>query len=245
MSRIIVITGAGMGLGRALARRFAGDGDTVVLLGRTLAKVQAVAEELGAPALALECDVAQPDSVRASFAVIAGRFGKIDVLINNAAIYEPVDVADATDEQVLGMVNTNLSGPIFCCRSAIPLMDRGATIINVSSESVALPYRMLSIYQAAKLGLERFTESLSTELEEKGIRVSVARAGSMWEEGKVSSGFSPEVGMRFMQLNLAAGIDVRARPLSNVASVTDVFRALIDLPPDVRITHVSIEGRKA
>ncbi|HEY0960360.1 MAG TPA: SDR family oxidoreductase [Novosphingobium sp.] len=244
MSRIIVITGAGEGLGRALARRFAKDGETVVALGRTVSKVEAVATELGEPAVALQCDVSSPDSVRTAFAWIAERFGKIDVLINNAAVYQPVDVVDATDEQILGMVNTNLSGPMFCCRSAIPLMERGGTIINVSSESVALPYRMLSFYQASKFGLERFTESLSTEIEERGIRVTTARAGSMWEEGKVS-GFSPEVGMRFAQLNIAAGIDVRTRPLSHVNSVTDVFRALIDLPPDVRITHVSIEGRKA
>lgn len=244
MSRVIVITGAGEGLGRALARRFAKDGETVVALGRTVSKVEAVAAELGEPAIALQCDVSSPDSVRTAFARIAERFGKIDVLINNAAVYQPVDVVDATDEQILGMVNTNLSGPMFCCRSAIPLMERGGTIINVSSESVALPYRMLSFYQASKFGLERFTESLSTEIEELGIRVTTARAGSMWEEGKVS-GFSPEVGMRFAQLNIAAGIDVRTRPLSHVNSVTDVFRALIDLPPDVRITHVSIEGRKA
>lgn len=244
MSRVIVITGAGEGLGRALARRFAKDGETVVALGRTVSKVEAVAAELGEPAIALQCDISSPDSVRTAFARIAERFGKIDVLINNAAVYQPVDVVDATDEQILGMVNTNLSGPMFCCRSAIPLMERGGTIINVSSESVALPYRMLSFYQASKFGLERFTESLSTEIEELGIRVTTARAGSMWEEGKVS-GFSPEVGMRFAQLNIAAGIDVRTRPLSHVNSVTDVFRALIDLPPDVRITHVSIEGRKA
>lgn len=216
----------------------------MVALGRTVSKVEAVAAELGEPAIALQCDVSSPDSVRTAFARIAERFGKIDVLINNAAVYQPVDVVDATDEQILGMVNTNLSGPMFCCRSAIPLMERGGTIINVSSESVALPYRMLSFYQASKFGLERFTESLSTEIEELGIRVTTARAGSMWEEGKVS-GFSPEVGMRFAQLNIAAGIDVRTRPLSHVNSVTDVFRALIDLPPDVRITHVSIEGRKA
>ena len=67
MAKTIVITGAGDGLGRALARRFAKDGETVILLGRTLSKVQAVADEIGAPHLALECDVAQPDSVRAAF----------------------------------------------------------------------------------------------------------------------------------------------------------------------------------
>ena len=68
MSKVIVITGAGVGLGRALARRFAADGETVVLLGRTAAKVEAAAQEIGERAMAVACDVASPDSVRAAFA---------------------------------------------------------------------------------------------------------------------------------------------------------------------------------
>ena len=161
VGKIVVITGAGIGLGRAIARRLARDGDTVILLGRTLAKVQAVAEEIGGSAFAVECDVSLPDSVRAAFAKIAERHAKIDVLINNAAIYEPFKVADATDEQILGSVMTNLAGPILTSRSAIPMMDKGGYIINVTSESVALNFPMLSLYQSSKAGLERFSLSLS------------------------------------------------------------------------------------
>src|SRR5690606_31353654 len=73
MSKTIVITGAGVGLGRALARRFAQEGDNVVLLGRTLAKVEAAATEIGDRAMAVQCDVSDPDSVRAAFATIARR----------------------------------------------------------------------------------------------------------------------------------------------------------------------------
>lgn len=244
MGKTIVITGAGVGLGRALARRFASDGETVVLLGRTFAKVQDVAGELGEPHFALECDVGSPDSVRAAFARIAERHGKIDVLINNAAIYEPFFVADGTDDQILGIMNTNFAGPIFTSRAAIPMMDKGAAIINVTSESVALEFPMLSLYASTKTGLERFTESLSLELQPAGIRVSTVRAGPMWEEGKTANvNWDPEAAMRFYELCGKAGIDLRSRPISNVTSVTDVFRALIDLPPDVRITHASIEAR--
>ena len=244
MGKTIVITGAGVGLGRALARRFAGEGETVILLGRTLSKVQAVAEELGDPAFAVECDVGSCDSVREAFAKIAERHPKIDVLINNAAIYEPFLVENATDEQILGIVNTNLSGPIFTSRSAIPMMEKGGYIINVTSESVALEFPMLSLYQCTKAGLERFTSSLSKELEPKGIRVSTVRAGPMYEEGK-GSNWDPEIGMQFGKACMEAGINLMQRPISHVNSVTDVFRALIDLPPDVRVTHASIEARHA
>ena len=86
MGKTIIITGAGDGLGRALARRFARDGETVILLGRTLSKLEAVAAELGEGHLALQCDVGDPDSVRAAFAQIATRHPKVDVLINNASV---------------------------------------------------------------------------------------------------------------------------------------------------------------
>jgi len=88
-AKTVVITGAGSGLGRALARRFAADGERLLLLGRTRSKIEAVAEELGQRATAVECDVASPDSVRKAFAAIAERHPKIDVLINNAAVFAP------------------------------------------------------------------------------------------------------------------------------------------------------------
>ncbi len=243
MGKTIVITGAGIGLGRALARRFARDGETTILLGRTLAKVQAAAEELGAPHFALECDVGSADSVRAAFAAIAERHPKIDVLINNAAVYEPFIVADATDHQVLSIMNTNFAGPIFTCRAAIPMMERGGTIINVSSESVADDFPMLSLYQSTKAGLERFTESLSKELDPAGIRVTTVRAGKMWEEGK-GSNWPPEAAMRFAELCAENGKPMLNQAISHVDSLPGIFRALIDLPPDVRVTHASVEARR-
>jgi meso-butanediol dehydrogenase/(S,S)-butanediol dehydrogenase/diacetyl reductase len=243
VGKTIVITGAGLGLGRALARRLAADGDTTVLLGRTFSKVQAVAEELGDPHFAVECDVGSADSVRAAFARIAERHPKIDVLINNAAIYEPFTVAEARDEQITESVMTNLAGPIFCARAAIPMMEKGAHIINVGSESVAEPFAMLSLYQATKAGLERFTETLVKELEPDGIRVTIVRAGPMFEEGKTVPTWDPDAAMRFYQGCKENGLDMMKRPVSNVNSVTDVFRSVIDLPPDVKVTHVSVGAR--
>ena len=127
-----------------------------------------MADELGAPHMAVECDVQSPDSVRAAFAAIAKVHPKIDVLINNAAIYEPFHVAKATDAQILNSIHTNLAGPIFTCREAIPMMEKDGYIINVTSESVALDFPMLSLYQCTKAGLERFTQTLSKELDPAG-----------------------------------------------------------------------------
>jgi len=244
LSKIIVITGAGVGLGRALARRFHADGDTVILLGRTPAKVEAVADALGERAMAVGCDVSSPDSVRGAFAAIAARYPKIDVLINNAAVYEPIMIAEATDEQILSTIGINLTGPILCARSAIPMMGPGGHIINVSSESVDLPFPHLILYQSSKAGLEQFTKRLQVELEPNGIRVSTVRAGQMIDPDKTMA-FDPVRGARFYEAALAAGLNLGKRPISHVDSVTPIFRALLDLPPDVHAIGICVHARAA
>jgi NAD(P)-dependent dehydrogenase (short-subunit alcohol dehydrogenase family) len=244
LSKIIVITGAGIGMGRALARRFASDGERVVLLGRTFSKVEAAAREIGERAMAIRCDVASPASVKAAFAEIAQRYPKIDVLINNAAVFEPFTIAEATDEQIMNTLAINLGGPILCARAAIPMMGRGSHIINVSSESVeTLHMPHLILYQCSKAGLERFTLGLHHELEASGIRVSNVRAGAMMEEGKVWD-IDPAARMRFGMAAMAAGINLRERPISQFTSVTQVFRLLIDMPDDLHSVTVTLHARK-
>ena len=243
MPKIIVISGAGVGLGRALARRFVSDGEQVVLLGRTASKVEMVAAELGEQAMAIGCDVASADSVKRAFSAIQARHTHIDVLINNAAAFEPFLVADASDAQIINTVMTNLAGAMLCARAAIPLMPRGSHIFNISSESVGMRFPHLVVYQSSKAGLERFSEGLHHELEPSGIRVTSVRAGQMYEEGKTWD-VPPEARMAFGKAAMEAGINLRERPLSQFVSVTDAFRSLIDLPPDLHAIHVSLAARR-
>ncbi|MBW8784355.1 MAG: SDR family oxidoreductase [Novosphingobium sp.] len=245
MAKTIVITGAGDGLGRALARRFARDGETVILLGRTLAKVEAVAEELGTPALAIQCDVTSPESVRAAFDRIAEHHPRIDVLINNAGMFEPFALHEASDDKILGLVLTNLAGPIFCAREALRLLGRGGHLVNVTSESVRVKFPMLWMYEGTKVALEHISEAVGRELEGEGIRVSVVRAGPMMDETKTASTWPVDVAMRFHQASAAVGLDLRTRPVSHYDSVTDAFRAVIDMPPDVNLPLVAIGAWKA
>ena len=244
MAKTIVITGAGDGLGRALARRFAKDGETVILLGRTLSKVQAVADEIGAPHLAVECDVGQPDSVRAAFKTISEIHPKIDVLINNAAVYEPFTLSEVTDEQIASQVNINLAGPIYCAREALPLLRGGGHIINVSSETVSIKMPMLWLYAGTKTALELMSEMWSRELEAEGVRVTVVQAGMMMDETKTGSSWPPEVAMRFGMENAKAGINLRERPISHYNNVTDAFRGVVDTPPDLHMQMVVLRGHR-
>ena len=244
MSKVIVITGAAIGLGRALARRFAHDGDQVVLLGRTFSKVQAAAAEIGERAMPVDCDVASPVAVRAAFTEIALRHPMIDVLINNAAVFEPSLIAEASDDHIMNTLAINLGGTMLCSRAAIPMMGRGGHIINVSSESVeTLHMPHLLVYQSSKAGVERFSLGLDRELESCGIRVSTVRAGAMMEEGKIWS-ISPEARMKFGRAAMEAGINLRDRPISQFTSATQIFRMLIDMPPDLQAVTVTLHARK-
>jgi meso-butanediol dehydrogenase/(S,S)-butanediol dehydrogenase/diacetyl reductase len=241
-AKVIVITGASGGLGRALATRFAQDGEKLVLLGRSLAKAQAVAAAVGGDTLALHCDVGSPDSVRAAFAQIERQRGCIDVLINNAATFRPFLIEEATDAQIMECILANLAGPIFCARSAIPMVRRGGLIINVSSESVSVPFPHLVVYQATKAALERLSLGLHLELEERGIRVAMIRPGQM-TGAESPSGMDPTSAARFLEAALQRGLNPVERGSTDYQSATGLFRHVIDAPPDMHLDLVSYQGR--
>jgi NAD(P)-dependent dehydrogenase (short-subunit alcohol dehydrogenase family) len=243
MSRVIVITGAGSGLGRALARHFGANGESVVLLARTQSRLDEVAAGIGKNALPISCDIGDPDSVRAAFTRIAERHAKVDVLINNAAMIDYATLAEASDEHILGVVATNLTGNLLCSRAAINTMDRGGHIINVSSEAVDAPYPHHVVYQATKGGIETMSRHLQDELEPRGIRVSVVRAGPMYDENqKMQAG--PEAAQGFHQACVERGIDLSKMPVSHFDSVLWVFQSLVDMPADMHVDTVRFSSRR-
>lgn len=241
MSKIIVITGAGSGLGKSLTRRFTADGDRVVLLGRRLAKLEELAGQIGELAMPIACDISNPDSVREAFARIAQTYPKIDALINNAAMIDYSTVAGASDEHILGVVGTNLTGNLLCTRAALGMMDRGGHIINVTSESVDAPYPHHVVYQATKGGVEVMSRHLQDEVRPQGIRVSVVRAGPMMGEDRTMEQ-TPSV-LAFYAACVERGIDLRKNPVSEFSSVYWIFRSLIDMPADIHVDTVRFVAR--
>ncbi len=243
MGKVVVITGAGSGLGRAMARKLAAAGHRLVLMGRTASKVEAVAQEIGGGAWAQVCDVADAASVKAAFAQIAAREGRIDVLINNAAVYEPIMIEEATEQQIATALDINLAGTIHCTRAALPLLDKGGHLINISTRTVAEPAVMLALYQTSKAGLERFTKTLREEVAERGIRVTLLRAAGMMEEG-MSLPAPIDVLRRFQEERRKRGIDRGENAVSQFASVAELLPWLIDLPGDVDVTELMLEARQ-
>jgi NAD(P)-dependent dehydrogenase (short-subunit alcohol dehydrogenase family) len=243
MGKVIVITGAGAGLGKALAQRFHADGDTVYLIARTLSKLQAVTDELGARAYPVQCDIGSPDAVRAAFAQIAERHATIDVLINNAAMIDYATLAEASDAHILGVVSTNLTGNLLCSRAALNMMKSGGHIINVSSEAVDAPYPHHVVYQATKGGIETMSRHLQDEVRAQGIRITVVRAGPMWSEESAYQA-SPEAVAGFHQACIERGIDLSTTAVAYMGSVMWVFRTLVDMPADMHVDTVRFTGRQ-
>jgi meso-butanediol dehydrogenase / (S,S)-butanediol dehydrogenase / diacetyl reductase len=177
--KVAVVTGASQGIGASIARSLHDAGAAVALLARSGDKLDALAGELGNRALAVRCDVSDPDSVRSAFAAVGDRFDRLDALVNNAGVIGMSLLADAADDHVTSTVAVNLLGPMWCSRAAVPLLAAGGggDIVNISSRAVELARPYLSVYAATKGGLETFTRTLAAEVRPQGIRVSSIRVG--------------------------------------------------------------------
>jgi NAD(P)-dependent dehydrogenase (short-subunit alcohol dehydrogenase family) len=175
-----VIAGASAGIGRATATRFAAAGATVVMLARGKERLAEAADSVGSSAVPIVTDVAEPDSVRAAFAEITDRLGRVDVLLNVAGVTRVRWFEDATDEDIAHVMGINLLGPMYTTRAAIPLLDAagGGVIVNVSSEITLDAMPMMVLYGTSKAGLEAFTKTMNRELRDRGIRVCTCVVGS-------------------------------------------------------------------
>jgi NAD(P)-dependent dehydrogenase (short-subunit alcohol dehydrogenase family) len=178
--KIAVVTGASSGSGRGIAQRFVEEGAHVVMLARGAERLREFADELGERAIPVVTDVGDPDSVRAAFEQVSERFGKLHILVNNAAIYRPCAVELLSDSDIAAQVGTNFLGPVYTCRAAIPLLRAagGGDVVNTSSESTLDPFPMLSIYVATKAALEMFDRILADELVDDDIRVTTVVQGT-------------------------------------------------------------------
>jgi 3-oxoacyl-[acyl-carrier protein] reductase len=187
--RVAVVTGASRGLGAVISRRLAAEGATVVMLARTAERLTGVAEELGPPSMALPCDVANPASIAEAFRRLSERWGRLDILVNNAAIRSVMGLDSLSEKTINDEIATNLTGPILCSRAALPLLRSagGGHIINISSRSVELARPFLSVYSATKGGLETFTRTLAAEVRPSQIKVSAIRVGPVATESPVEA----------------------------------------------------------
>lgn len=179
--KVALVTGAARGIGLATAKRFLASGWRVAFLdidGETLREAVAKA---GMPDMTMEivCDVADPDAVSGAFEDLAGRFGRLDALVNNAgiAIFKPI--LETSFEEWSRILAVNLSGPFLCTLKAAPLMAEtaGGAIVNITSISGLRASTLRVAYGTSKAGLAHLTKQQAVELAGLGIRVNAIAPG--------------------------------------------------------------------
>jgi 3-oxoacyl-[acyl-carrier protein] reductase len=188
--RVVIITGAGQGIGRAFAKSFATAGARPVIAELNEKKAAAVSEEImqaGGEALAVTTDVADPASINEMIEVVEDKYGRIDVLINNAGIFSTLEMRPFDQiplEEWERVLRVNLTGPFLCARAVLPAMRRAkwGRIINVASGAVRLGRPNYLHYIATKAALAGMSLSMARELGADGITANAILPGATFTE---------------------------------------------------------------
>jgi NAD(P)-dependent dehydrogenase (short-subunit alcohol dehydrogenase family) len=181
--KVALITGASQGLGKALALSFAAEGASVVINSRREEGVRAIAREIeakGGEVLALAADVSEAADVERLVGATVERFGRVDVLVNNAGVLGPrVEIEEYPEDEWRRVIDANLTGPFLVSKTAIPHMPEGASIVNVVSGVSVEGRAGWGAYSVSKFGVEGLTQILAAELAERGIRANAVDPGGM------------------------------------------------------------------
>jgi NAD(P)-dependent dehydrogenase (short-subunit alcohol dehydrogenase family) len=246
MNRIVLVTGAGSGVGRAAAHALLGDGDTVYLAGRRLAALEeTAAESTGGEPIPVQADVTDPARVEALFALIAARSGRLDVLFNNAGLSAPsTNFGEVTWEQWREMLSVNLDGMFLCASAAFRMMrdqtPQGGRIINNGSISAHAPRPGSAPYTASKHAVTGLTKSIALD----GRAFNIAC-------GQIDIGNAATA----MTMRMTAGVPqadgrMAVEPRMNVDDVGRSVLFMAGMPPDANVqfmtvmaTHMPFIGR--
>jgi 3-oxoacyl-(acyl-carrier-protein) reductase len=182
--RVAIVTGAGRGIGRAIALRFAQEGANLVLTARTMSQLEECAKEAetkGVRAIPVSCDVSDPSAVNHMVEAALKQFGRIDILVNNAGISRSASLVKMTDEQWKSVLDINLGGTFYCMRAVAPIMarqrPRGGKIINFTSTAAKYGNVGQANYAASKWGIIALTKVAAREFANDRIQVNAVMPG--------------------------------------------------------------------
>ena len=241
-SKIALVTGAGSGIGKAVAIGLLGDGSAVVLAGRRpdlLDRTVRDAGEAGARALPVPTDVTDPDAVRRLFAAARERFGRVDLLFNNAGMSAPgVLLEDLTIEQWRAVVDVNLTGAFLCTQQAFRLMKaqqpRGGRIINNGSISAHVPRPNSAAYTATKHAITGLTRSTSLD----GRKYDIA-CGQI-DIGNARTEMTAKYATGALQANGGTAVE----PLLDIEHVVRAVLYMASLPLDANVQFMTVMATK-
>ncbi len=237
MKGVAVVTGAGRGLGRVVALALAADGWTTVVSGRDPEAIAAVAAEAGGGAIAVPCDVTDPDQVRALFDQAVERCGRVDLLFNNAGVAArgvPMDELEVDEWR--RVVDVNLTGAFLCVREAFRVMrtqtPQGGRIVNNGSISAAVPRPWSAPYTATQHAITGLTKSASLDGRAFGIacgQIDIGNAATdLTEPMRSGTGVPQADGSR------------KVEPTIDPAHVADAVLYMANLPLDANVQFMTV-----
>jgi NAD(P)-dependent dehydrogenase (short-subunit alcohol dehydrogenase family) len=234
MAQVAVITGAGSGIGRAVAVELGKAGYAVALAGRREDRLRETAALVGGDALVVPADVSKADDVRALFEQVHATHGRLDLLFNNAGMNMPGDVGELRLEDWQRVIDVNLTGSFLCAQAAFRLMrdqePRGGRIINNGSISATSPRPASPAYTASKHAITGLTKSISLDGRRFGIACGQIDIGNA----------ATDMGGRMAQGVPQPNGTVAAEPVFDVQHVADAVRYMASLPLDTNVQFMTI-----
>jgi len=219
-----VITGGNSGIGYATAKKFKSDGANVIITGRSAERVQVAANELGVKGIV--ADVTNLSALNDLVGQVKNEFGTLDILFVNAGIFAPAPVGQTSEEMFDTQMGINFKGAVFTIERFLPLLNDGASIINLSSINAYTGMPNTAIYAASKAALNAYTRTAATELAPRKIRVNSVNPGP------VATAIFGKTGMPEAQLNDFASAIQNRIPLKRFGQPEDVANLVAFLASD-------------
>jgi NAD(P)-dependent dehydrogenase (short-subunit alcohol dehydrogenase family) len=239
MRKVAVVTGAGSGIGKGVALALAKAGYAVVLAGRRLQAVEEAARNAGPEALPVATDVTDPASVAALFSRAVERFGRVDVLFNNAGTNTPASPLEEVGfEQWRRVIDTNLTGVFLCTQAAFRQMKtqnpRGGRIINNGSISATTPRPNMAAYTASKHAVSGLTKTTSLEGRQYDIACGQIDIGNA----------ATELAASFSKGTLQADFSLKPEPTFDVKHVAEAVLYMAGLPLEANVLFMTVMATK-
>jgi NAD(P)-dependent dehydrogenase (short-subunit alcohol dehydrogenase family) len=222
--KIAIVTGGNSGIGYASAKEFKSQGATVVITGRNSERVETAAQELGVKGIV--ADVADISAIESLVKQVKTDFGKVDVLFVNAGIFQPAPIGQISEEMFDHQMGVNFKGAVFTTEKFLPILNDGASIINLSSVNAYAGMPNTAIYAASKAALNSYTRTAATELAPRKIRVNSVNPGP------VATPIFGKTGMEEEQLNGFAQAMQNRIPLKRFGQPEDIAKLVTFLASD-------------
>jgi len=231
INKVAIITGGSRGIGRGVAVAFAGEGATVVIVGRnkgTCDETAAFITKSGGTAIGIAADVSKEADVAGMVSQTMDKFNRVDLLVNSAAVNLPYrEVGDVTLDDWNWLIGVNLTGIFLCCKAVLPQMKKqgNGQIVNVISVAGMTPSATSGVYNATKYAVQGFTESLKLELAATNIRVMGFYPGGMEANLFTTQALADEAGPFMVQKQ----------------AVAEIITFMLKQPEGITVDHVEVK----